>query len=98
MFFPSLCDGKFPEELRLKIKKQYKMQEHAWVLTIGFFCYTMRKYGSVWFLKRQKNYSKQLIKQNQDTVDCSVQQIKICWYRFKTHPSQMLKKISWPYI
>lgn len=29
MFFPSLCDGKFPEELRLKIAKQYKMQGHG---------------------------------------------------------------------
>lgn len=47
MFFPSLCDGKSPEELGLKIKNQYKMQEHAWVLTIGFFFYTIRKYGSV---------------------------------------------------
>lgn len=37
MFFPSLCDGKFPEELGLKIAKQYKMQGHGWVLAIGFF-------------------------------------------------------------
>lgn len=37
MFFPSVCDGKFPEELGLKNAKQYKMQEHCWVLTIGFF-------------------------------------------------------------
>ena len=37
MFFPSLCDGKFPEELGLKTARQYKMQEHGWVLMIGLF-------------------------------------------------------------
>lgn len=37
MLFPSLCDGKFPEELGLKIAKQYKTQGHGWVLAIGFF-------------------------------------------------------------
>lgn len=45
MFFPSVFDSKFPEEPGLKIAKQYKMQEHSWVLSTGFI---YRYYQKIW--------------------------------------------------
>lgn len=56
MFFPSLCDGKFPEELGLKIAKQYKMQRHGWVLAIEFFYILLENMAVlfVWFFKAKE--------------------------------------------
>lgn len=63
MIFPSLCDGKFPEELGLEIKKQYKMQEHGWVLTIGFiFLYYQKIWQCVVFKKGRTTLNNQLSK------------------------------------
>lgn len=59
MLFPSLCDGKFPEELGLKIAKQYKTQGHGWVLAIGFFYILSENMAVLFdFFLRQNNYSK----------------------------------------